>query len=317
MPKVVAVTGATGFIGRRLVERHLTEGNEVRFLTRNPHSLNTFAGATGYLGDLTKPDKSMQDFVQGVDVLYHLSAELLDPSRMWEVNVDGTRSLLEIAAARVGRWIQLSSTGVYGAKDNAWVTELSPLVPNNPYERSKAEADRLVTEFSASRSLPAIVLRPSTVYGPGMPNQSLFQLISVINRGLFFFVGKPGAITNYVHVENVVDALMLCAEAPIANKLATYIVSDYCSLEELVEVIAVESGRPVPRTRLPTPLVRSLAAIGEKIPGIPLKQSRVDALTSRVIYSSQLISQEIGYKNRISIQEGFKELALAWKNSNG
>lgn len=316
MPKVIAITGATGFIGRRLVERHLAAGNEVRFLTRNPHSLSTFAGATGYLGDLTKPEKSMQDFVQDVDVLYHLSAELLDPSRMWEVNVDGTRNLLEIAAPRVDKWIQLSSTGVYGAKDNALITELSPIVPNNSYEKSKAEADRLVTEFSASRSLPAIVLRPSTVYGPGMPNQSLFQLISVINRGLFFFVGKPGATTNYVHVENVVDALMLCADAPITNKLVTYIVSDYCSLEELVEVIALESGRPVPKMRLPTSLARSLAAIGEKVPGIPLKQSRVDALTGRVVYSSLLISEELGYRNRISMQEGFKELVLAWKKSH-
>lgn len=313
---IVAVTGATGFIGKRLVERHLSLNHQVRFLTRNTQSFNYFVGAKGYIADLSQPDQVLEDFVDGADVVYHLAAELQDEARMWTVNVEGTRNLLDVAYRKVGRWVQLSSTGVYGARSEALITEKSLLKPNNLYEKSKAEADRLVQEYSENTRLPAIILRPSNVYGSEMPNQSLFQLISIINRGFFFFVGKRGAFVNYVHVDNVVDALILCADSSLPAQLSTYIVSDYCSLEALVEIIALKSGKPIPKLRVPEPLVRFFAAVGEKVPGVPLKQSRIDAITSRVLYSSQLISKELGHRNRVSIEEGFSELVAAWKKSH-
>lgn len=313
---IVAITGATGFIGKKLVERHLSLGHQVRFLTRNPESLSRFAGAKGYLGDISRPDKTLQSFVEGADIIYHLAAELQDEELMWDVNVNGTRNLLEMAQGKIGRWVQLSSTGVYGARHGALITEQSPLKPNNPYEKSKAEADSLVVEYAKNKKLQAVILQPSNVYGPEMPNQSLFQLISVINRGLFFFVGKQGAQVNYIHVDNVVDALMLCGDAPTCSELSTYIVSDNCSLEELVEIIALHSGKSVPKLRVPEPIVRFLTVVGEKIPGVPIKQSRVDAITSRVVYSAELISKELGHINRISIKDGFAELVAAWKKSH-
>ncbi|MDI1307810.1 MAG: NAD-dependent epimerase/dehydratase family protein [Methylotenera sp.] len=309
---IVAITGATGFIGKRLVQKHLALKHKVRFLTRNPQSLDLFDGAEGHLSDLAEPNKALYSFVEGADVIYHLAAELQDEALMWKVNVKGTQNLLDIAQGKVGRWVQLSSTGVYGAKLESLINEQSILRPNNLYEKSKTEADRLVTEYSVSNSMPAVILRPSNVYGADMPNQSLFQLISIINRGLFFYVGKKGSIVNYVHVDNVIDALMLCASVPLYRNPLTYIVSDYCTIEELVEIIAESLDKPYPKLRFPETVLQLIASIAEKIPGSPLKQSRIDAVTGRVIYSSKSIATDIGYCNRISIKDGFKEMVDAW-----
>ncbi|MDP1614730.1 MAG: NAD-dependent epimerase/dehydratase family protein [Methylococcales bacterium] len=312
---IVAITGATGFIGKKLVRKHLLLGDEVRFLTRNPKSINSFKGAHGFLGDLSIPSPTIDQFVDGVDVLYHLAAELNDESLMWQVNVVGTKNLLEAAEGKVGRWIQLSSTGVYGKRYDKVVTEESLLNPHNPYEVSKAEADRLVAEFWLEKGTPTCLLRPSNVYGSEMPNQSLFQLIKVINKGLFFFVGRKGAVVNYIHVDNVVEALILCSKAHLLEQPSVYIVSDYCSIEKMIEVISLSLGKPTPRLRFPKYAVEMLAMICEKVPGIPLKRSRIDAITGKVIYSPKHICESLGYSNHVSIEEGIKELVATWKSS--
>lgn len=313
---IVAITGATGFIGRRLVQQHLALNHQVRILSRNTQLTGFPSQVQIYVADLREQNQLLKDFVQGVDVIYHLAAELNDESCIWNVNVGGTRNLLEVACSNVGRWIQCSSTGVYGAGYNEFITEQAVLKPNNLYEKSKAEADRLVMEFSKLHGLPIIILRPSNVYGPEMPNQSLFQLISIINRGLFFYIGKKGAIVNYIHVENVVDALMACSEKSVHSISLTYIISDYCTIEELVEIICEVLGSSKLKLRFPEGLVRFITKHTDNLASMPLKQSRIDAVTNRVIYSSQLITEELGHKNRISMKEGFKELVSVWKKSH-
>lgn len=313
---IVAITGATGFIGKRLVMKHILLGDEVRFLTRDPGKINSLAGAKGYLGDLSVPNEALNSFVNGVDVLYHLAAELADEDAMWKTNVLGTQNLLKAADGKIGRWIQLSSTGVYGRKPAGLVTENTLVNPCNMYEKSKAEADKLVVAFWTGKNILACLLRPSNVYGPEMPNQSLFQLIKLINRGLFFFVGKKGSIMNYIHVDNVVEALIKCGQATLPVRPSVYIISDYCTIEKMVEVISLTLGKMNPQLRLPKILVRIFAAMCEKIPAIPLKQSRIDAITGTVIYSSAHIHQALGYSNVVSIEDGIEELVLTWKTSS-
>jgi len=313
---IVAITGATGFIGKRLVMKHLLLGDEVRFLTRNPRKLNSLVGAQGYFGNLSAPNEVLNSFVSGVDVLYHLAAEISNEDIMWKTNVLGTQNLLEAADGKVGRWIQLSSTGVYGRRPADLVTESTLVNPSNMYERSKAEADKLMVAFCTEKNILACLLRPSNVYGPEMSNQSLFQLIKLINRGLFFFVGKKGSIMNYIHVDNVVEALIKCGQATLPVRPSVYIVSDYCTIEKMVEIISLTLGKEKPQFRLPKFLVKIFAEIFVKIPKIPLKQSRIDAITGRVVYSSSNIYEALGYSNGVSIEYGIEELVVTWKASS-
>jgi nucleoside-diphosphate-sugar epimerase len=308
---IVAITGGTGFIGRHLVARYVERGDEVRYLTRK-EQLNGIPGATAFSGSLSSPAAELRKFAGGADVLYHCAAELHNKVEMHNTNVLGTANLLDAADGEIGRWVQLSSTGVYGNPLHGEVDEDFACNPTNPYEASKVASDALVFA-SAKKGLPCVVMRPSNVYAVDMPNQSLFGLLEKIDQGMFFYIGRPGAVANYIHVENVVDALVLCGTSRLPANGRVYIVSDHRKLEEFVGIIAAALGRQPTRRRLPEFPVRVLVAIAENIPGFPLSSSRVDALTSRTVYRTDRIAAELGYRNRISMEDGIGELVRHWR----
>jgi len=310
---IVAVTGGSGFIGKHLIARHCARGDQVRYLTRKQSSEN-IAGASAMVGDLTSSVAQLREFARGADILYHCAAELHNEAEMQRTNVLGTANLVAATGGDVGRWVQLSSTGVYGRMMSGDVHEDRAGNPANAYEVSKEASDKILRSAAAQQNLPCVVVRPSNVYAADMPNQSLFQLIKVIDMGLFFFIGKPGAVANYVHVENVVDALVLCATAELPENGRTYIVSDHRKLEELVRIVAAALGKPAPRLRLPESLLRAVSQVFGAIPGFPLSSSRVDALTNRTVYCTDRIRAELRYVNRIPMEAGIGELARHWKN---
>lgn len=313
MVKQIAITGSTGFIGRKLAMRHLDQGDKVRVLSRRspseaglPNSLQWFRS------DLSGAD-DLQAFVDGADVLYHCAGEIRDPLRMEAVHVVGTRRLIEAAAGRIGCWVQLSSTGAYGQQREGTITERTHLNPHGMYEVTKVKSDALVKAASSSGAFQHVILRPSIVYGAKMSNQSLYSLISMIRRGWFFFIGKPGASANYIHVDNVVEALGLCGSMPQASG-QVYNLSDHCTMEKFVATIAELLGRGVPHTRLPELPVRALAKLLGDIPCVPLTKTRVDALTTRAIYSNEKIEQELGYRHPLSMEDGLSDLVGYWRN---
>jgi nucleoside-diphosphate-sugar epimerase len=288
----VGVTGASGFIGSALVRRHLAAGDPVTCLV---HRAPCARGATAVPGDLTAPDERLKRFADGLDVLYHCAGELRHEAAMHAVNVDGTRALVAAASGAVGRFVQLSSTGVYGSPRHGRVAEDAPLEPRNTYERTKAAADRFVLDAAREGQLASVVvLRPSIVFGEGMANQSLFQLIRVIDRGMFFFVGRPGASANYVHVSDVVDALVLCGTSPAAQG-RVYNLSDWCTVEDLASAIADALGQRRPWLRLPEWPVRRATRVLNALVNLPLTESRIDALVSRCTYSMERIRQDLGF----------------------
>ncbi len=308
----VAVTGGTGFIGRHLIAHLCARGDQVRYLTRR-QSTQTIDGATPFAGSLASPLDELRKFARDVDILYHCAAEVRDESAMRTTNVTGTANLLEAAGDDLGRWVQLSSTGVYGQHLPGNTNEGSAVNPANPYEASKAAADEILRVAAVQRNFPSVILRPSVVYGNDMPNQSVFQLIGAINSGLFFFIGQPGAVSNYVHVDNVVDALMRCAHAPLPANGRAYIVSDHRTLEVIVAIVAAALGKSRSPMRFPAPMVRAISRVAGIVPSFPLSPSRIEALTSRTVYVSDRIRTELGHENRISMEAGIGELARYWK----
>lgn len=300
---VVAITGGTGFIGRRLVELHARRGDEVRVLSRRELPAGMCAkGVTGHSGDLAGEIPAA--FARNVDILYHCAAELNDLSRCWPVNVDGTNRLLQLAHEQgIGRWVQLSSVGVYGPQRTGVVTEDFPMLPGNAYEKSKAEADRRVIEQAGASGFDYSILRPSNVFGPGMPNRSLCQLAEAVRRRLFCFVGPPGATANYIFVDNVADALFLCGTHLQASG-RIFNVSDFRTMENFVAAIATTMHVSPPRLRLPVSLLRWLVSMTRRVPGSPLTLARIDALCGRASYSADRIVAELGYQHRVSMEDG-------------
>ncbi len=309
---IVAITGGTGFIGKKLAQLHLARGDQVRVLSRAPVASDFPLSVVWHKGDLAG-DADLSAFVDQADLLYHCAGEIRDESRMQTLHVEGTRRLIEAASHNIGRWVQLSSVGVYGQPRTGQVTEQSPLQPHGTYEITKNISDDLVLAAGTSGAFEWTILRPSIVFGEGMPNQSLYQLIKVINQGNFFFIGRPGASANYIHVDNVVEALAICGILPAA-KARIYNLSDYATLEEFVGMIARALGREVPEFRLPEWPARAIAAIGTGLyRRFPLTPSRIDAMTTRVRYPIGAIQAELGYKHAISLESGISRLVNAWR----
>jgi len=312
----VAIAGGTGFVGRKLVQRHLERCDYVRVLSRRPLVVSGLPDSVEWFqGDLVAFDHILP-FVDGVDVLYHCAGQLTDESGMRSLHVGGTKVLVEAASGHIGHWVQLSSVGVYGPVSNGQITEQSPLNPVGEYEVTKAESDELVINAAREGVSTFSVLRPSNVYGEDMTNQSLFDFIAMIERGLFFFVGKKGASSNYIHVDNVVEGLIRCGTMKNA-KDKIFNLSDHCSLERFVGIISSELGCRYPRLRLPELLLRVMAGIMGKLPGFPLTASRVDALTRRSRYSIKSIQEELGYQHVVSMEDGVKRLVSGYIKRKG
>jgi nucleoside-diphosphate-sugar epimerase len=310
---IVSVTGATGFIGSLLVHQLLARGDKVRALTRSrPRASHLPSAVDVFVGDLSSGAGLPAGFLEGSAVLYHLAGEIKRPAAMRSVHVEGTRALISAAERRVGHWVQLSSVGVYGPVREGTVDESRPVAPRGEYEATKAESDHLVQEAAGRGAFSCTVLRPSIVFGPGMPNRSLYHLTSMVARGLFFHIGAPGASANYIYVDNAVDALISCGtQSPAKGRV--YNLSDFRTMEQFVSAISACVGRPAPTRFMPEAPVRTLARILGRLPGFPLPESRIDALTSRARYSTERIEKDLGYSHRVPMEEGLWRLVQDWK----
>jgi len=304
----VAITGGTGFIGRPLVRTLLKGGHEVRVLSPRPADTRSpFQGARWYQGDFCHPIDPA--FLNGVDTLYHLAAEYTNSAQMEEVNVQGTANLLA-AAAKTGvrRWIQLSSVGVYGPQAGLAINEGTTPKPANEYERTKLAADRLVQEACRRSKMEHVILRPSNLIGAEMKNGSFFALVKTVSRGRYFFIGPRGAIATYVHVEDVVRALVACQDAP---KGGVYNLSSDCTWEALIERIAWLVGVRPPRMRIPSLPLRLVIGALEGHMRLPLTSGRLASLTSRSRYSSDRIVKELGFAFTKLMPEGIEDVVRA------
>jgi len=296
---IIAITGGSGFIGSLLVDKHLKQGDQVRLLSRN--TLLERKNLQYFFGDLSNSSVDLSDFVDGVDIIYHCAGEVNNKSLMQELHVNGTQRLVDVAQGKIGRWVQLSSVGVYGACRDGTITEDSKEQPFGIYEQTKTESDKIVK----NSGIPCVILRPSNVFGIDMPNQSLRGLLRTIQKGLFFFIGKEDkSLVNYVHIEDVVEALMCCGSDDKALG-EIFNLSQSETVEKMIAAFASGIGSDKKILRFPEIVVRVLVSFFGKIPKFPLTSSRVDALTGRCVYDSIKVQKILGFKYSMTLEERF------------
>jgi len=305
-----AVTGANGFIGRLLVARLLQAGWQVNALSRTGEVPSGTTGFAAVLGETGSDD--LRAFVDQADVLFHCAGEIRDRERMQSTHVDGVVDLLATAKGRVERWVHLSSVGAYGPIRDGRIDENHSQHPIGLYEETKARSDELVLAAHARGDILGVVLRPSIVFATQMPNPSLRQMARLIERNLFFLVGKPGASANYVHADDVVEALMVCGSARDAG--GVYNLSDWTTMENFSAAMAEGLGLPAPTRRLPESVVRLVATLAQGAPGMPLTPARVDALTNRSHYATDRI-EALGFRPRRPLEEAVSAVASDWRTS--
>ena len=156
-------------------------------------------------------------------------------------------------------------------------------------------------------------MRPSNVFGAEMTNQSIFNMISIIDRGLFFYIGSSPAIATYIHVNNVIEVLLRCA-VDNHSKCRIYNLSDDCTLVDFVDAISGALKRPPPRFKIPRVIASLMAGVFGRIPGFPLTNGRINALRNRTKYSISKIQEELGYQHVVSTVDGLRDLVCHYKN---
>lgn len=307
------MTGASGFIGRALIERLTASGDRVVALTRG-RAATLPAGIEIRTADLGDPSGIGPAVVQDVRRVFHCAGEIRDTARMRAVHVDGTARLID-AFARAGgpppHWVQLSSVGAYGPPEHAGaprvVTEQSPEHPAGEYEVTKTASDRLVRDAASAGAMTMSMLRPSAVIGRDMSNASLRGLIALVRRGWFVHIGAPGTIANYVHVDDVVDALVRCGSDPAARGRVFNLSSD-CEWTALIDEIAAASGVRPPRLRVPLPVMTAIASVAELTGQRQLTRARVRALAGRTRYLPAAIESALGFRFTRPLPGSIREL---------
>jgi nucleoside-diphosphate-sugar epimerase len=289
----------------------------MRVLSRKPMLNNDI---DYFEGDLADAASSLDGFFKDVDVIFHCAGELKDESVMHALHVDGTKKLLQAAHTHINKtgkplhWIQLSSVGAYGppskrANMPRIVTEATLTAPVGEYEVTKTLADHLVMQYSSMQPLLRYtILRPSIVIGNAMSNQSVLSLVAMIRRRLFFYIGSRSAIATYIHIDDVVDALLACA----ANKRAEnqiFNVSNDCGWCEIVDEVARRAKIQSPRLCVPERVVRMLVSCASLFWQGPLTQERIDALVKQTHYPSTKLNEVIGLTPKRPIPHTFATLS--------
>lgn len=226
----ILVTGASGFVGSRLVKELAKEHDVLAFSRSNPDLPAKFVQ-----GDLLD-EKSVQALRKlTFEVVYHLAASLdeSDPS-MWDVNVEGTRKLLEACKnKKLERFILLSSSGVLGeTKEPA--KEDDAYNPQTHYEKSKAEAERLVMDYKLRHQIPYTIMRAPIIYGP---NKFWGQILSAARSG-YPMIGKGDNYFHLLFIEDAVQALKLALNPVARNQIYHIAGPDPHTYRETYEIIA-------------------------------------------------------------------------------
>ncbi len=166
--------------------------------------------------------------------------------------------------------------------------------PQGVYKLTKIHADEIIKEKSILNSYTYSILRPSNIVGLKMPNQSFGQLLNAIKNKRFFYIGSKSSISTYIHVDDVVDAILICAKDNKA-KNQVFNLSNDCPLTDIVERVSNHYGFTDNFACLPESLVRFTVFILNKFIRFPLNKSRIDALTSKTTYPTNKIENILGF----------------------
>jgi len=327
----VLVTGATGFLGGALTRRLQGMDMQVTALGRNPDALACLEQQQikTVRADLVDTE-TIVDACRGQEVVFHcgaLSAPWGKPQDFYNANVIGTENIIRgCEENRVKRLVHVSTPSIYfGYEPRFNVREDAdlPQKPANEYARTKHMAEMRVDE-AFQRGLPVITIRPRAIFGPG-DKALLPRLMERLQKGDLRIIGSGKNLADLSHIENVVDALLLCAQASAHSLGKKYNITngEQVILWDLIKRTATALGVPVPEKHIPYPVADGVARIFETVysllpgqPEPPLTRYSVGILAIGFTLDISAARHDLGYRPRVSIQEGFDQVVKCWKETH-
>ncbi|GGK34424.1 dihydroflavonol-4-reductase [Deinococcus malanensis] len=262
----VFVTGATGFIGRRVVHQLLQRHHHVTALVRHPAAATNLRALGVHLvpGDVTRPG-GLADTMRGSDWLLHLANRysLYEPDEQvyQTVNVQGNRNVMTAALeAGVRKVVHVSSIVAFGASPDQPLREDSRVGQHaTAYARTKHAGDEVVWEH-ARQGLKVVMVYPGAVLGPGDPKDTGIWIRQLVRGQQPARVFEAGGFT-FVHVDDVAQAIVRAAERE-GNAGERYLIGrEYLTNGEFVSLVSELSGVPRPKLAFPDWLAHAGAAV--------------------------------------------------------
>lgn len=313
----ILVTGGAGFIGNHVVRWLLGEGQHVRVLVRQAAAAQSIKdlGAEIIEGNLLQP-ASLHGAATQMDTVVHTAAVVgsgrATAAEYYQANVVGTQAILDEAKrAAVGRFVHLSTVGVYGLgalqRD---VTEDQPVKPiGSAYVKTKAQAEATVL----ASGIPSVILRPFWITGGG-DRFLIPQVATLMRAGRFTLVGDGEQMWSISVVENVGDAVALAAVHPKAPGHIYHVNDAAVPVADIMNDIARALGLPPVITR--TPLV--LAVLKNALVYRAAPRYTVDllfGLWKDATFSTERIRRDLGWQPRIPWRDSLRQGVIEWRRS--
>jgi nucleoside-diphosphate-sugar epimerase len=325
----ILVTGGTGFTGSHLVRRLLNDGHEV-YAIDNAEGLffQELKGLGAHLDLGSVADRAFCEKVVAwsrPEVVHHLAAAFrqinVPQQHYWDVNVQGTRYMCEASrAGGVRKFVYCSTCGVHGNVDHPPGGEDAPIHPEDYYQYTKHEGERVVNEIVAKTGYDATIVRPAAIYGPGDPARFLIMYKRCRN-GSFMMFGSGKTTYHPVYIDNLVDCFILAAEK--GRKGQAYLAADehFHTLNDLIKHVGKSMGLEVEIKHYPFWPLYSAAVACEAVCyplriAPPLFRRRVDWFRQNRAFSIEKAKRELGYRPRVGIEEGLA-LTAKWYRENG
>jgi nucleoside-diphosphate-sugar epimerase len=314
----VLITGATGLVGRHLALRAAEAGYDLQAMVRGDSDRSPLDGVNVRFveGDLAAPE-TLPAALAEADVVVHAAAQVGDwgPAEKYRaINVVALEHMLygALRTGRLRRWIQISSLGVYPARHHYGTDESAPLDPAglDGYTQTKAEAEIVIQRHIRVYGLPAVILRPGFIYGPG-DRHALPRIMEKIHAGKMKFLGRGDRALNNTAVENLCDAILLAIEQPGIDG-ETFNIRDerLVTREEFINTIADYLGSPHPRHvpewlgRLLVGPVETIARLrGRETPPF-LTRAQIKFMTLNLEFSIAKAKRVLGYRPRVDFRDG-------------
>jgi 2-alkyl-3-oxoalkanoate reductase len=318
-PADALVTGAGGFLGRRVVAALRARGERVRVLVRSPNAaLGAMPDLQVVIGDLGDP-RIVEHAVAGVRTVYHVGAAMRGDVRDFEAGtVWGTRNVVDACARHmVRKLVYVSSLSVldHAGRDPATaVTEASAYEPRpgdrGAYTQTKLAAETMVIEAIRERGLPAVILRPGQIVGPGAERVTPNGTLAIAGR--WIAVGPRAQTLPLVYVDDVVDGLLLAADTPAATGRIFNLVDPHAVTQgDYLDMVRARLGSELRLVRLPAGAFMALAAgvelLGRMLGrGVPLTRYRARSLRPLANFDTAAAHATLGWIPRVGLRRGLE-----------
>jgi nucleoside-diphosphate-sugar epimerase len=287
----IFVTGATGFVGKRLTASLLEDGFPVWALLRD--DTFDFDGKV----EIVKGDIAQEiEIPPQVETVFHCagfwsdSEPAAEKERLERINVGGTEQIVKAALARSCRLVHLATATYAGEAGSGNVDEDVACHPRSFYEETKHRAEMIVRK-AAGAGLKAQILRPTFIFGTGRKpvDDPFLQLLIAIKRGRYRNIGRGDGIYNIIHVNEVVRALQALDNDEIPNG-GVYFINSPITFREMSKVVrSVTTGGTKESRSIPLSAAYGVALLFTLISAVagrrmPLSLSRLKTLTNRKVY---------------------------------